>query len=76
MSVKGMGKVYAKFSREWPAKPSASLADLAPATAWRGRVAAYAANWFIVLWAPPAFNAASPAKYSLWSSPRSDPDMF
>src|SRR3546814_5166978 len=27
------------------------------------------ANWFIVLWAPPAFNAASPAKYSLWSSP-------
>ncbi len=37
---------------------------------------AYAANWFIVLCAPPAFNAASPAKYSLWSSPMSEPDMF
>src|SRR3546814_12542019 len=23
------------------------------------------ANWFIVLWAPPAFHAASPANYSL-----------
>jgi hypothetical protein len=29
-----------------------------------------------VLWTPPAFRAASPAKYSLWSSPMSEPDMF
>src|SRR5262249_58953706 len=33
-------------------------------------------NWFIVLCAPPAFKAASPAKYSLWSSPMSEPAMF
>ena len=36
----------------------------------------YQANWFIVLCAPPALSAASPAKYSLWSSPMSDPAMF
>jgi hypothetical protein len=35
-----------------------------------------AANWLMVLLAPPAFRAASPAKYSLWSSPMSEPDMF
>ena len=35
-----------------------------------------AANWFIVLAEPPALSAASPAKYSLWSSPMSEPDMF
>jgi len=33
-------------------------------------------NWFIVLCWPAAFSAASPLKYSLWSSPRSEPDMF
>ena len=38
-------------------------------------ISAYA-NWPIVLWTPPAFRAASPAKYSLWSSPMSEPDMF
>ncbi len=33
-------------------------------------------NWFIVLSLPAAFSAASPLKYSLWSSPMSEPDMF
>ena len=33
-------------------------------------------NWFIVLSLPAAFRAASPLKYSLWSSPMSEPDMF
>ncbi len=33
-------------------------------------------NWFIVLCAPPALRAASPAKYSLWVSPMSLPAMF
>lgn len=33
-------------------------------------------NWFIVLCLPDAFSAASPLKYSLWSSPMSEPDMF
>ncbi len=33
-------------------------------------------NWFMVLCAPPALRAASPAKYPLWSSPMSEPDMF
>lgn len=33
-------------------------------------------NCPMVLCAPPAFSAASPAKYSLWSSPMSEPAMF
>ncbi len=33
-------------------------------------------NWFIVLSLPPALRAASPAKYSLWLSPMSEPAMF
>lgn len=33
-------------------------------------------NWFMVLSLPAAFRAASPLKYSLWSSPMSEPDMF
>src|SRR6478735_1027724 len=35
-----------------------------------------ASNWFIVLLVPAALSAASPAKYSLWSSPMSEPAMF
>ncbi len=41
-----------------------------------GRKGRQAANWFIVLSLPAAFRAASPTKYSLWSSPMSLPDMF
>ena len=36
----------------------------------------YDPNCPMVLCAPPAFSAASPAKYSLWSSPTSEPAMF
>ena len=36
----------------------------------------YYENWLEVLLAPPALRAFSPAKYSLWSSPMSEPDMF
>ena len=33
-------------------------------------------NWFMVLSLPPALSAASPAKYSLWLSPISEPAIF
>jgi len=33
-------------------------------------------NWFMVFSSPPALRAASPEKYSLWSSPMSEPAMF
>ena len=55
---------------------STSAGHNGPRTVGHGGRGGYAANWFIVLWTPPAFSAASPAKYSLWSSPMSLPDMF
>lgn len=61
------------FKKQRPGpRPKAAI----PTPAVRATGVGQAANWFIVLWTPPAFSAASPAKYSLWSSPMSDPDMF
>lgn len=66
-----------RLSRRYvPSTSSTSTRQNGPRTVGHGGRGGYAANWFIVLWTPPAFSAASPAKYSLWSSPMSLPDMF
>ena len=60
--------------------PSGVRAGYARVTRSAGRPSASVSsdqlNWFIVFSAPPAFSAASPAKYSLWLSPMSLPAMF
>ncbi|AJA08400.1 hypothetical protein SKP52_07395 [Sphingopyxis fribergensis] len=56
--------------------PRAKREGAGGATGPRAKLVCQAANWFIVLSLPAAFSAASPAKYSLWSSPMSLPDIF